>query len=253
MEKLVMKKMILIMLASMLFFNLQAGETEEDVYDILDRVDRVYRSETSHAVMEMEITTPNWKRTMRMEAWSEEMEKTFVTILSPAKDKGIGTLRIDNDMWNYFPKVGRVMKIPPSMMMGSWMGSDFTNDDLVKQTTFRDDYAAVIVPSEDEDTLTIEMRPKESAASVWGKVVAIVRKSDDMPLAQEYYSEKGEKMRVMRFSEFKSMGGRVIPTVMEIVPLNKAGHSTRITYLKADFDLALPGDTFTLRNLQRTR
>jgi len=253
MEEMEMKKLTIILIAALLFTSLAATEKKEDVYDILDKVDRVYRSNTSHAEMEMEITTPNWKRTMRMEAWSEGMKKTFVTILSPAKDKGVGTLRVDNDMWNFFPKVGRVMKIPPSMMMGSWMGSDFTNDDLVKQTTFRDDYNAKIVPSKEKDTIVIEMTPKESAASVWGKIVATIRKSDYMPLTQEYYSEKGEKMRVMKFSDFKQMGGRVIPAVMEIIPLNKEGHLTKITYIKADFDIKLDSDTFSLRNLQKKR
>ena len=248
-----MKKLTIILIVALLFTSLTATEKKEDVYDILDKVDRVYRSNTSHAEMEMEITTPNWKRTMRMEAWSEGMEKTFVTILAPARDRGVSTLRVDNDMWNFFPKVGRVMKVPPSMMMGSWMGSDFTNDDLVRQTTFRDDYNAKIVPSKEKDTIVIEMTPKESAASVWGKIVATIRKSDYIPLSQDYYNERGEKVRVIRFLEIKDMGGRKIPTIMEIVPLNKEGHSTRITYIKADFDIKLDSNIFSLRNLQRTR
>ncbi|MFO7735820.1 MAG: outer membrane lipoprotein-sorting protein [bacterium] len=248
-----MKNLTIIFIFTVFFTNLFAKEKKEDVYDILDKVDKIYRAETSHAEMEMKITTPNWKRTMKLEVWSEGMEKTFISVLSPAKDKGVSTLRVDNDMWNYFPKVGRVMKVPPSMMMGSWMGSDFTNDDLVKQTTFREDYNAKIIQSKDKDTIVIEMTPKESAASVWGKIVATIRKRDYMPLKQEYFSEKGKKMRIMKFSEFKKMGGKVIPAVMEIIPLNKKGHSTKITYIKADFDIKLDSNIFSLRNLRKKR
>ncbi len=248
-----MKNLTIIFIFTVFFTNLFAKEKKEDVYDILDKVDKIYRAETSHAEMEMKITTPNWKRTMKLEIWSEGMEKTFISVLSPAKDKGVSTLRVNNDMWNYFPKVGRVMKVPPSMMMGSWMGSDFTNDDLVKQTTFREDYNAKIVQSKDKDTIVIEMTPKESAASVWGKIVATIRKRDYMPLKQEYFSEKGEKMRIMKFSEFKKMGGKVIPAVMKIIPLNKKGHSTKITYIKADFDIKLDSNIFSLRNLRKKR
>lgn len=248
-----MKKLAIIFIFTVLFVNLFAEEKKEDVYEILDKVDKVYRSETSHAKMEMKIITPNWKRTMKLEAWSKGMEKTFISILSPAKDKGVSTLRVDNEMWNYFPKVGRVMKVPPSMMMGSWMGSDFTNDDLVKQTTLRDDYNAKVVTSKNKDVVVIEMTPKETAASVWGKIVAKVRKSDYIPISNDYYNERGEKVRVMKFKEIKEMGGRKIPTVMEIIPLNKEGHSTRITYIKADFDIKLDSNIFSLRNLRRKR
>ena len=105
---------------------------DEDVMTIIKKVDELYRADSSYAEMEMTIVTPNWERTLKLEAWSEGMDKTFITILEPKKDKGITTLRVDNEMWNFFPKINKVMKVPPSMMMGSWMGSDFTNDDLVK-------------------------------------------------------------------------------------------------------------------------
>lgn len=247
-----MKNLFVLFSLMFLVSGLTAIENDK-VNKILDKMDKVYRADSSNFEMEMEIVTPNWKRTMKMKAWSEGMNKTFITILSPRKDKGIGTLKVDQDMWNFFPKVNKVMKVPPSMMMGSWMGSDFTNDDLVKETTFRDDHTAELLKSDEKDVITIKLVPKESAASVWGKIIAKVRKSDYMPITQEFYDEKGRKIRIMKFSGYKEMGGRLIPAVMEIIPLNKKGHYTKVTYLKGKFNIKLKKSTFTLRNLQKMR
>lgn len=248
-----MKRILLSVLMFLAVPSLSAQEKNNDLKTILDKMDRVYRAESSEFEMEMEIVTPDWKRTMKMKAWSEGMKKTFITILSPSKDKGIGTLKVDTDMWNYFPKVNKVMKVPPSMMMGSWMGSDFTNDDLVKETTFLDDHTAKLLESTEKDIIVIELKPKESAASVWGKIIAKVRKSDYLPVSQDYYDEKGVKTRTITFSNIKEMGGRTIPSVMEIIPLNKKGNSTKITYLSGKFNEKLDADTFSLRNLQKMR
>lgn len=248
-----MRKFMFFVLMFVAVTAISAQEKGDDIKVILDKMDRVYRADSSEFEMEMEIVTPDWKRTMKMKAWSEGMKKTFITILSPSKDKGIGTLKVDTDMWNYFPKVNKVMKVPPSMMMGSWMGSDFTNDDLVKETTFLDDHTAKQLESTEKDIIVIELKPKESAASVWGKIIAKVRKSDYLPVSQDYYDEKGVKTRTITFSNIKEMGGRIIPSVMEIIPLNKKGNSTKITYLSGKFNEKLDSDTFSLRNLQKMR
>ncbi|MBF0443001.1 MAG: outer membrane lipoprotein-sorting protein, partial [Oligoflexales bacterium] len=127
-----------------------ASASEADVKKLIDKVDRLMRADTSHAFMEMRIETEEWSRDLEMEIYTEGLKKTFIVINSPKKDKGIATLRIDNEMWNFFPKINKTMKIPPSMMMSSWMGSDFTNDDLVKESTLLDDYSYKLVPPEDK-------------------------------------------------------------------------------------------------------
>ena len=233
-----------------------AQDRAEELADIVRRLDELYRSSGAYARMEMIVETPHWKRTMTMESWSEGLEKTFIRVLSPRKEKGMATLRNGTEMWNYIPKINKVMKVPPSMMMGSWMGSDFTNDDLVKESSFRDDYAAELLdPPEDEPTPPahhyIQFTPHEQTISVWGRIVAKVTKEGLLPVWQEYYDERGRKMRVMRFAEIRELGKRTIPSVMELVPLNKQGHRTVIRYHEARFDERLGQDVFSLRNLRR--
>lgn len=232
---------------------LATGEPDEtQAQRIVKKIDELYRSTSSKALMEMEIITPHWQRTLEIRAWSEGMEKTFMRILEPKKERGMATLRIGNEMWNYLPKTNKVIKIPPSMMMGSWMGSDFTNDDLVKEFTFFNDYDFEMTTMNQAQTgaLYVKCIPKENVPVVWGYVLLAVRADDYLPLWEKFYDEEGELVREMLFKEIKRFGQRAIPSVMELIPRQKQGQKTIIRYLEAQFDIALSQDIFSLRNLR---
>jgi outer membrane lipoprotein-sorting protein len=242
---------VLVVLAVGLLSQAVFSQVRPPLVDVVDAVDKLYRADSSYVVIEMEIVTPQWQRTLKMKAWSEGTDKTFIRILEPQKERGISTLRIGNEMWNYLPKVQREIRIPPSMMMSSWMGSDFTNDDLVKEFTFKDDYDFRYVKADNPTpgVLYIECTPKAGRPIVWGSVLLEVDAATYIPIAERYFDEKGELMRVMNFKEIKAFGGRRIPSVLELIPQKKEGHKTVVRYLEAEFDMAVPADTFTRRNL----
>jgi len=229
------------------------GQSSPEVRALLDKVDRLYRSGNSYAELEMEVATPDWRRKLVMEFWTEGLDKTFIRINSPARDAGAATLRKGTEMWNYFPKINKVMKVPPSMMMGSWMGSDFTNDDLVKESTLLDDYyGEFFSPARPDPALRhIRLRPRAETVSLWGAIELAIRKDDLLPVREDYYDEKGRLVRTMEFSDVRALGGRLVPCTMKMLTLSKPGNSTVIRYRAARFDGELPADTFTLRNLQR--
>ena len=238
------------------FFVLAQGdELVHDVEAIVKKMDQLYRSETSHAEMEMQIATPHWERTILMTVWTKGMDQTFIRITAPKKEQGVATLRIGNEMWNYLPKTNKVMKIPPSMMMGSWMGSDFTNDDLVKESSMLNDYTYQLVKPEDATPgqVYIQLIPKEDSPIVWGKIIAAVRSSDYIPVWQHFYDEQGNLIRVLNFKEIKTFGEKITPSVMEMLPQNKEGHKTIVRFLNAKFDSVIDGKIFTRRNLQKRR
>ncbi len=218
---------------------------------IVRKVDALYRSSSSYSQVEMEIVTPQWQRTLRMNVWTRGLKDTFIRILAPAKEEGVATLRIGSEMWNYLPHVDKVIKIPPSMMMSSWMGSDFTNDDLVKEFSLYDDYTFALAPPADAqpDMAYVALTPKAGLPIVWGKIVAAVRKADYIPVWEKYYDDRGQLMRVIDFKDVRQLGGRLIPSVMEVVPQNKEGHKTVLRYLQAEFDIKLADEIFSLRNL----
>lgn len=222
---------------------------QQQALALLERIDNLYRLDSSEATITMEVKTENWQRSMTMEAWSKGMDYTLVRILSPKKEKGISTLKRDTQMWNYFPKIRKVIKVPPSMMMGSWMGSDFTNDDLVREVSLAKEYNVSLSSTQAIHTLTLI--PKQNTVTVWGKIIATVDSKTLLPIKQTYFDEDGQAMREMVFSENKNFDGKLLPSVMVLTPLNKTKQYTKMTYDSLSFNTDIKADVFTLRNLKR--
>ena len=200
--------------------------------------------------MAMTVVTGHWTRELRLEAWSQGREKSLFRILSPRKEKGTATLKSGRQMWNYLPKVDRVIKVPSSMMAGSWMGSHFTNDDLVKESRMADDYDFEFGEAAADGEIAIVCRPKPEAPVVWGKVVVRVRGADGMPLAVEYFDEDMEPARTMSFGDYREVGKRLIPLSMRIVPAHEPQEHTEVRYEQIEFDRPLAEDLFSLRGLR---
>jgi hypothetical protein len=222
--------------------------------EILDKIDRMWRCESSIGTYQMKIKTSHWERNLRIKSWTKGLDYTLIRIEYPKKEKGVSTLKVENNLWNYLPKINRVVKVPSSLMMGSWMGSHFTNDDLVKESTLADDYHHSITfrgVREGQEVYEITLLPKEEAAVVWGKVIILARKNDLMPLHEIFYDENDKPVREMKLTDVKMMGGRLLPTTMTIVPYDKPGEFTEVTYLEISFDMELSDTFFSLRNLKR--
>lgn len=229
---------------------------QETPREIIDKVDRILRGDSSHGTATMEVKTSHWERTLSMEVWSLGTDYSLVRITEPAKEAGTATLKVKDDIWNYLPKVDRTIKIPASMMMGSWMGSHFTNDDLVKESRLVDDYDIEVSFEGDRegvDVWELRLTPRPEAAVVWGRVEYRVRKKDLMPLWAKYYDEGGNLIRTLAFSEFNKFGGRLVPAVMTMTPEDKPGEHTTVRYLTLEFDVHLDPSFFSLQNLKSRR
>ena len=229
---------------------------QESASDIMERVDRLLRGDSSHGVATMEVVTEHWERSVKMEMWSLGTDYSLIRVQAPAKEAGTATLMADDDIWNYLPKVDRTIKVPVSMLAGSWMGSHFTNDDLVKESQIVEDYDIEIAFDGERDGTTVwefRLTPREEAAVVWGHVEFQVRQRDTMPVWARYYDEDGGLARTMRYSEFRSFGGRTVPFVMEMYPEDKPGERTTVRYQELEFDIEIGRSFFSLQNLKRLR
>ena len=230
---------------------------QTDPIAIIDRVDRLLRGESSRGVMTMEVVTANWDRSMTMEVWSLGADYSLVRVRSPRREAGTATLKADDDIWNYLPKVDRSIKIPASMMGGSWMGSHFTNDDLVKDSRLVEDYdVGIAFEGDGPDGVAVwefVLTPKPEAPVVWGRIEYRVRQRDHMPLSTRFYDEDGELARTMEHSAFTEMGGRLVPAVMDMYPADKPGERTTMRYEEIEFDVDIERSFFSLRNLQSGR
>ncbi len=221
--------------------------------DLIREAEDLMRGQSNVGTMTMIITTPHWERSMTMDYWEKGKERSLVKVTAPAKEAGTVSLKVDQNMWNYIPSVEKVVKVPPSMMMQSWMGSDFTNDDLVKESSISRDYNAAITGKKttpDGDVYVLELIPRPEAAVVWGKITAYVRAADHIPVKYEYFDEKGKLIRVMDLTDIKRMGGRNIPTVWTMVPKTKAGRKTVVILNRIEFDVPISEDVFSLSKLK---
>ncbi len=224
----------------------------DEAKDIIKKLEKNLRGDYMYSTMSMIVSSKRDQRTVKIESWSEGNDKSFIKILYPNKDRGITFLKIDNQMWQYIPKIERTMKIPPSMMLQSWMGSDFTNDDMVKESSLEEDYTAKLL-SKNADSATLELIPKENAAVVWGKIIIDVDLKNAVPVKETFYDDMMQKVRVMTFSKIEQHGSHMVPMVMELIPLdaNKKNNRTKVMFEKVNFDAKIDPSYFTKQALKR--
>ena len=218
------------------------------------RLDEVYRAKTTIGRMEMKIVKPSRTRVMRMKVWSQGQDKSLIVLESPARDKGTATLKVEKNLWNYLPKISRTVRIPPSMMLGSWMGSDFTNDDLVKDASYSKDFDAQWQGrSTSPKGWIIELVAKPGKVGLWKRIEMIVNEKATLPIEARYFDRRNRLARTMKFKDVKTLGGRKIPATMLIQPADKPEESTQMTYLDLKFNAKVPDSTFSLSRLKRGR
>jgi len=229
---------------------------------VAERVEDIFRGETSYLEATMIIHSARLPapRRVTFRSWDDRPgERAFIRILAPPKDKGMGFLKLVPNLWNYIPRVERTIRIPPSMMLQSWMGSDFTNDDLVRDSSQLDDYDHVwlgVDPefpgAQDGRAYGIAYVPHEDAPVVWGRIESWIDAERLAPLRQEFFDEGGAKLRRMDFGEIRDVQGRPYPHHWKMVPLDKEGHATEIEVEEIRFDESFDDAIFTKRNLTRT-
>jgi hypothetical protein len=221
-----------------------------DLRALIREVEDQYTGKSSHALMTMQVRTEHWQRSLKMEAWSRGRDRFLVRILEPAKERGVATLKNDREVWNYLPKVDRTIKIPPSMMGGAWMGSHITNNDLVKQSHIDQDYDFSLL-EQTPDFWRIEGLPKPEAAVVWGKIVYQIGRADRVPQRIAYFDEDMAMVREIIFDKVQTVEARRLPMRMTVQPLDKPEEQTLLEYEQIAFDVSLPENFFSLRNLKR--
>lgn len=227
---------------------------ESRARQMLNQIDDLWRGSSSHAIMTMQVKTAHYTRNMRLEAWSKGKEKTLVRILSPLREKGTATLKSGTTIYTYLPRTDRTILLTSGMMMGSWMGSHFTNDDLVKESRMSEDYDARITFEGERDGVPvydIVLLPKPDAPVVWGRIEITVVQDTLIPTKSLYYDEVGNLSRTMFFKDVRTLGGRLVPAVMELVPEDKPGEKTVVTYDSLELGLGLKADFFSRATLTR--
>ncbi len=236
--------------------NLPLSVYSQTAKEIVQKMDKKWRGDYSTQTMTMTIVRPTWERSISMKSWSNGTEFTMIYITAPAKERGQVFMKREKEMWNWVPSIDRMIKLPPSMMMQSWMGSDFTNDDLIRESSIVEDYEHSIIGEEEiqgKMCYIIQMIPKPDAAVVWGKVIIWITKEDYLQLKVEFYDEDEFLVNIQNLSDIKEIGGRVIPTHMEMIPADEEGKKTVIEIESADYETRVPESFFSQQNMKRIR
>ncbi len=240
-------------LAGLFLFPFFLSSQELTAAEIIKRSEDNLRGGNSYAEMKMTITRPAWSRETKMKSWSKGKELALILITAPARDAGIAYLKRDNEIWNWQPKIERTIKLPPSMMSQSWMGSDFTNDDLVKESSLSDDYQQNLLGEEtmnELETYKLELIPRENAAVVWGRLIMWITKDHFMQIKTEFYDEDGYLINTMSGSDFHVFENRHLPRRLTVIPEDKPGHKTIVEYLNLKFNQDISDRFFTIQNMK---
>ena len=244
------KYFVIVWLVCQPFFSFsQKVEASQIVHDAYYNV----RSDCYAMTVTMKLVRPSWTREITFKTWAKGYSYGMMKILGPAKDKGISFLRIKSEGWNWLPSIDRVVKISPSQMSQSWMGSDFTNQDLLKEASIINDYNHQILGEENFQNVIcyrIEAIPKPNAAVVWGKVVIWVSKQDLLERKAEYFDEDGKLINTLTYSNFQVVGGKKIATIMEMIPSNKVNQKTVVTISDANFNERKDENFFSLEKMK---
>lgn len=239
-----------------LFAVLPLSVSAQDASKIVQKAHEKMQGESSRAEITMQIIRPNWQRSISMKSWSLGEDYSLILIKAPARDEGKAFLMRENEIWNWLPDVNRTIKMPPSMMSQSWMGSDFSNNDLVRESSIVTDYTYELLADStisNYDCYRIEMTPKPEAPIVWSKVISYISKDDYLQLRAEYYDEDNNMVRIMSGSEIDELGGRLLPTRMEMNPLEEEGQKTVVTYQDIAFDIDISERFFSIQNMKRVK
>ena len=247
---------VLIFLTSLSAFSYAQEITspQERAREILREVDDIWRGTSSHTVFSMKVQTAHYTRNMKLEGWSKGKEKTLVRILEPLKEKGTSTLKSGNSIYSYLPRTDRTIRLTSGMMMGSWMGSHFTNDDLVRESRMEEDYVPTISfegVKDGQDIIEFSLIPKPDAPVVWGKVSVTVLADGFVPLIQYYYDEDMNIARTILFDDIVMMAGRMRPKIMRIIPEDKPDEYTEMVYDILELGIDLSDSLFSIVSLRR--
>ncbi len=233
-----------------------AQDSEPTAREIVEKSYYKMRGKTSISEMTVKIVRPKWERTISMKGWSNGKDFSLIYITAPAKEKGQVFLKRHKEMWNWVPSIERMIKIPPSMMMQSWMGSDMTNDDIVKESSIIDDYDHTVLASDTIDGYScwkIELIPHEDAPVIWGRIITWISKQYYFPLKNEYYDEDEYLINKETLSKIKDVGDRTIPTYYEIIPVQKKGQKTIMEFTAVKFNVPIKESFFSIQNMKRVR
>ncbi|MBU3713662.1 MAG: outer membrane lipoprotein-sorting protein [Ferruginibacter sp.] len=242
-----------LILALYIFIILPISVCSQTAREVIEKSEEKMRGLTSQCEITLRTIRPNWSRSFKIKAWLKGNDYSMLLVTAPARDKGIVYLKRKKEVWNWIPSIEKVIKLPPSMMSQSWMGTDFSNDDLVKESSLLKDYSHSFF----NDTIIngrlcykIILIPLSGATVVWGKLIICIDKERSIQLHIQFYDEDNVLINTMNADEVKIMDNRLIPTHFEIIPADKPNQKTEMVYESVLFNRNINDEFFSTNQMK---
>jgi outer membrane lipoprotein-sorting protein len=245
-----------ILFSLVLFTFIEFVSVAQDAKSIVKKMDDNLQGNSNSSVMKMDIIRPKYTRSIEFKNWSLTHDYFMTIVTAPAKEKGQVFMKYKTEMWSFTPSINRIIKLPPSMMSQGWMGSDYSNDDLVKQSSIVNDYTHTLLGEENIDgslCYKIEMIPNANSNVVWGKILIWIEKENFLNLKSEYYDEEFFIVRTELGKDVKVFDGKKLPSIIEIIPAEEPDNKTVISIISMDFDIEIEESFFSQQNMKKVR
>lgn len=255
-----MKRKLTIVTVTIYFFSSLVAFTFGQEPSAREIVKKAYENfsgeESSRTVMSMTIVRPTWERTIEFKSWTMGTDYALTLITAPPNEKGQTFLKRKNEMWQWNPTINRLIKLPPSMMSQGWMGSDYTNEDILNESSVVEDYHHEIMAEETVNNrlcYRIKLTAREDAPVIWGHQIRWIDKADYLFLKAEMYDVDGYLVRKELGKNIKRMDGRLIPAHLEIIPVEEEGQKTIVEINEIEFNIPINESFFSQQNMKRVR
>ncbi len=251
------KNILYIFLSTLLLTSFNGfSQAPADLKKTIEKAEQKLRGKSSIAELIITTVRPKYQREMQMKIWNQGDDYSLMYITSPARDRGTTYLKRIKEIWYYLPSIERNIKMPPSMMSQSWMGTDISNDDLVKKTSLANDFTPTFIETEKIDGLDcyhISLIPLENSEVIWGKIEIWIDVKNHITMKQTSFDEDMELVNTMQSFNVKEMGGEIIATEMEFFPADHPEQKTTMKYVSIKFDVKIPPQYFTTQYMTRIK
>ena len=235
-----------------------AGEI--DARTIARRAENSLRADRTYMRAWVTVRSPegSTERVVEFESWNDRIERrSFIRILAPASDAGMGFLNLPPNLWSYQPESERTQRVLPSAFLEPWMRSDFVIDDLLDPFRDIEDYDVALLGVEEHlegatgtRSYVLQYTPAAAARVAWGRIVAWVETEAGVPIRQEFYSASGKRLRTLHFSDVRTIGGRRVPHRWKAVPVGGKGRESILEIRELRFEAAFDDPIFSIQNLK---
>lgn len=256
------KQLLMARCAAALFLSLIPGAAPaEDAADIVRKSQAAFfeAGQDLQARIKMTLTTRDGRQRLRELTLLRKNhpageQKYFIYLHSPADVAGMTFMvykypNRDDDRWLFIPAINLVNRIAARDSRSSFVGSDFTYEDVSGRDIVADTHTLLKEDQIDGRKVTL-VESKPNSPAEYARKVGWIDPVTFLPLKEEYYDIQGALYKVFSADEVKEIQG--IPTVMKRTMANvKSGHKTEVVFERVQYNVGIGDDLFSERYLRR--